>query len=420
MTQSADSLARAAGEAANAGRWEEAERLWAELHRREPDNPKALFSLGVHALQARDAPRAAALLEAARASAPDDLLILHTLAVARREAGDDGGEREAIDAALARDPYHLPALLAKAAHFERLGKHTSAAVSYRHALSAAPPEPHWPAQLRAALAHGREVAARHAAAFEAHLARETEGAAGALSAQTAGRWREAAALMAGRTRPYHAQCNQLTAPRLPAIPFFERAQFPWAAALEAQTGAIRDELAAALAADRADFSPYIAIKPGAPINQWRELNNSGAWSAYHLWRRGAPVAEHIARCPRTAAALGAADMAEMDGLCPNAMFSALAPHTHIPPHNGETNARLVAHLPLIVPEGCSFRVGFETRGWRVGELIVFDDSIEHEARNDSDDLRVVLIFDVWNPLLEPTERRMVQSLLTAARAFGDQ
>ena len=99
------------------------------------------------------------------------------------------------------------------------------------------------------------------------------------------------------------------------------------------------------------------------------------------------------------------------------MFSALAPHTHIPPHNGETNARLVAHLPLIVPDGCKLRVGFEEREWRVGEVLVFDDTIEHEARNDSDELRVVLILDVWNPLLEPNEREMVKSLAAAARAF---
>jgi aspartyl/asparaginyl beta-hydroxylase (cupin superfamily) len=99
------------------------------------------------------------------------------------------------------------------------------------------------------------------------------------------------------------------------------------------------------------------------------------------------------------------------------MFSALAPHTQIPPHHGETNARLVVHLPLIVPEGCRYRVGFEHRQWRVGEILAFDDSIEHEARNDSDELRVVLIFDVWNPLLSPAEREMVQALSAATRDF---
>ena len=97
------------------------------------------------------------------------------------------------------------------------------------------------------------------------------------------------------------------------------------------------------------------------------------------------------------------------------MFSALAPDTEIPPHTGETNARLVVHLPLIVPESCSYRVGFQHRSWKEGELLVFDDTIEHTARNNSDQLRVVLIFDVWNPLLTLEEREVVRTLATTMR-----
>ena len=209
-------------------------------------------------------------------------------------------------------------------------------------------------------------------------------------------------------------------PRLPAKPFFERGYFPWVDELEKQTDRIRDELVAALNADADRFTPYIEYKPGEPVAQWHELNHSRRWSALHLWRSGTPVRDNLERCPTTAAALLALPMADMSGLCPNAMFSALAPHTHIPPHHGETNARLVAHLPLIVPKGCRFRVGFEEREWRVGEMLVFDDTIEHEAFNESDELRVVLIFNVWNPLLEPEERRMANALAEAARQFrGD-
>jgi aspartate beta-hydroxylase len=164
--------------------------------------------------------------------------------------------------------------------------------------------------------------------------------------------------------------------------------------------------------------PYIQYAPGQPVNQWRELNHSLSWSTLHLWRSGKPVEENLARCPETARALAALPLAEIDGLCPNAMFSMLAPHSHIPPHNGETNARVVAHLPLIVPDGCSYRVGFDWRQWRVGETLIFDDTIEHEARNDSDEPRVVLIFDLWNPLLLPAERELVKTLTAAARTFA--
>jgi aspartate beta-hydroxylase len=224
--------------------------------------------------------------------------------------------------------------------------------------------------------------------------------------------------LAGKTKPYHAVVNQLCVPRLPAVPFFERELFPFLAQLEAKTEVIRAELEAALAANRDEFVPYIQYAPGQPVNQWTELNHSLRWSTLHLWRGGKPVQENLARCPETARALAAIPLADIDGLCPNAMFSALAPKAHIPPHNGETNARVVAHLPLIVPEGCSYRVGFDWRRWQVGETLIFDDTIEHEARNDSDELRVVLIFDLWNPLLTPAERDLVKALTGAARAFG--
>lgn len=99
---------------------------------------------------------------------------------------------------------------------------------------------------------------------------------------------------------------------------------------------------------------------------------------------------------------------------PNAMFSLLAPRTRIPPHTGVANTRLVCHLPLIVPPNCGFRVGETTREWRVGEAFVFDDTIEHEAWNESDELRVVLIIDLWAPALGATERAAVAAVIGAA------
>jgi aspartyl/asparaginyl beta-hydroxylase (cupin superfamily) len=107
------------------------------------------------------------------------------------------------------------------------------------------------------------------------------------------------------------------------------------------------------------------------------------------------------------------DQPQVRGASPNAMFSLLAPNTAIPPHVGVNNARLVVHLPLIVPDGCWFRVGAETRHWRRGEILVFDDTIEHEAMNPSDELRVVLIFDTWQPDLEPIERQAIAAGIEA-------
>jgi aspartyl/asparaginyl beta-hydroxylase (cupin superfamily) len=417
MVDQVEQLAARAGQLANAGRWHDAERTWLEVRRLAPRHPKALFSLGVHALKRGDVEAAHALLCEARKEAPQDLLVLMTLVAACRQRGDASAEREAIEAALVQDPYFLPALLAKGSWLERHGSADAAATLFRHALTVAPPQEQWPAVLQTQLEHARDVVVRRSERFGAYLEQALAALRDKLPPSSIGRWREATSILAGRSKPYHSESNQLHVPRLPELPFFERDLFPWIPVLESRTEAIRAELLAALQADRDRFVPYIAYNPGEPVNQWKELNHSDRWSTLHLWRAGQPVQENLDRCPATAQALARVDAAEIAGLCPNAMFSALAPRTHIPPHNGETNARLVAHLPLVVPDGCKLRVGFEEREWKVGEVMVFDDTIEHEARNDSDELRVVLIFDVWNPLIPPAEREMVRAMAAAARSF---
>jgi aspartyl/asparaginyl beta-hydroxylase (cupin superfamily) len=110
------------------------------------------------------------------------------------------------------------------------------------------------------------------------------------------------------------------------------------------------------------------------------------------------------------------DQPVVEGASPNAMFSLLAPRTRIPPHTGVANTRLVCHLPLIVPRDCGFRVGASRREWRVGEAFVFDDTIEHEAWNDSDELRVVLIIDLWPPALGRADRDAVSAVIGASNA----
>ncbi|MBV8593095.1 MAG: aspartyl/asparaginyl beta-hydroxylase domain-containing protein, partial [Caulobacteraceae bacterium] len=83
-----------------------------------------------------------------------------------------------------------------------------------------------------------------------------------------------------------------------------------------------------------------------------------------------------------------------------------------------TNTRLVVHLPLVLPGPAWFRVGNVKRDWRMGEAWVFDDTIEHEAVNDADEARTILIMDVWNPLLTAAERELISVMMTARRAFG--
>jgi aspartyl/asparaginyl beta-hydroxylase (cupin superfamily) len=418
MVLSIEQLVERAGRLASSGRWDEAERVWLEVRRHDPQHPRALFSLGVHALKRGDGANAHTLLVAARKLVPNDLLVLMTLCAACQHLGQAEGEREAIESALAIDPYFLPALVAKGRWLERFGTRAAAAAMYTNALRVAPPPAQWPTALRSDLEHARELVAAHAAALDGYLAHELGPLLEGLPEDTAARWREAASIIAGKTKPYTSQSNQLHVPRLPAIPFYDRALFPFLTELETKTDAIRGEIENALAAARDEFVPYIQYAPGEPVNQWQELNHSLRWSTLHLMRSGKRVEDNLARCPETARALAKLPLADIEGLCPNVMFSALAPKSRIPPHNGETNARVIAHLPLIVPAGCNYRVGHDWRRWHVGETLIFDDTIEHEAINDSNELRVVLIFDLWNPLLAPGERDLVRKLTAATRAFA--
>ena len=417
VTEAIAELVAMAGAAAAAGRWRDAERLWERVRVLDPDSVQALFSLGVHAFQRGDTKGALVLLQDARLRAPHDPMMPLTLSRVFRELGQPEQEWATIIDALKIDPYFLPGQLGKAEFLERQRRPRAAAAVFRDALKIAPEEPQWPAALRRRLEHARDTVRNDTEELASYLAHRIEATRKKIDAVLAGRWDEAASILAGRTKPYHSECNQLHVPRLPAITFYDDALFPWMADLESRTSEIKSELQDMLARRGDEFVPYIQYGPGDPVNQWDKLNHSRNWSGFHLYAHGVPVQEHLSQCPRTAEALALVDAVDIPGLCPNAMFSALAPGAHIPPHTGETNARLVAHLPLVVPDKCSYRVGYDWRQWREGKCWVFDDTIEHEARNDSDQMRVILMFDVWNPLLSQMERDMAMALAGAMREW---
>eukprot|EP01035_Chromulina_nebulosa_P004597 gene4597-6279_t len=205
---------------------------------------------------------------------------------------------------------------------------------------------------------------------------------------------------------------------MPAIQFYPREDFPWLDAIEAASGDILAELTALMADGPHIFAPYVEAEANRPATQADLLENDD-WSACYLWRDGAPVAEIAARCPKTMAALELAPLERIAGRSPFALFSKLTPGAVIAPHTGFHNSRLVCHLPLIAPKGCWFRVGNETRSWETGKAFVFDDTIEHEARNDSDQTRVVLIFNIWRPELTEAERRLVAGLMEGIAGLLD-
>ena len=217
----------------------------------------------------------------------------------------------------------------------------------------------------------------------------------------------AADVMLGRRSIYTNDCHGLHYPFLPADEFFEREHFPWLERLEAAVADIRSELEAILAREDPGLSPYVEQPSGVPENKWSPLDKSLDWGALHLWRDGERNEEACVHAPKTAALVEGLPLCRIPGRAPAVFFSILKAGKHIPPHTGVTNVRAIVHLPLIVPEGCTFRVGGEVRPWIEGEAFAFDDTIEHEAGNPTAKDRAVLILDVWNPYLSEVERAAV-------------
>ena len=412
-------LIEAADRAQANGRSEDAAAFIAEACALAPADPQVLNALGLRALRANDPASARPLLEQAVAREPREPVLWLNLAQCRRLEGDAAGELAALDQALALQPRYYPALLQKAMCVERLGKPKQAAHLYNFFLHCLPPSGQQPQSLKPAI----ERAERIVSADRAALGRLIELRLGEANRHnTSARFDHCIDVLLGRRRVYTPQPTLLHFPKLPAIEFFDRADFPWLDALEAGTDAMREELLALLAdpASESQIVPYVDYSNDKPLDQWRPLNRSKQWSAYYLLKDSVQVGSHLARCPRTAALLEAAPLADVPGHAPTAFFSMLQPRTRIPPHTGVTNARLVCHVPLVIPPGCGFRVGSETRQWELGKAWVFDDTIEHEAWNESDEPRYILIIDLWNPYLTEAERVWVRAATAAIAEYAHE
>jgi aspartate beta-hydroxylase len=328
-------------------------------------------------------------------------------------------EAGALERALALEPRNLVALLNKASLIERRGDPRAAAVVYANALKTLQPGTQLPEALRPALLAASNAVTANTNALHAHLeqrlAAEREAQGGNHP-----RFDQAIGVLLGKQRVYLPQPTQMHFPKLPALEFFPREHFPWLAALEAASSDMRAEFERVFSEDQNQLEPYIAYPDDVPLDQWKELNRSRRWSAFFLWRDGQPLEANLARCPRTAEVLASVPLHNVPRHAPTAFFSILDAHTHIPAHTGVTNTRVTVHVPLVLPGDCRFRVGSETRAWRYGEAWVFDDSIEHEAWNDSDLPRAILIFDAWNPFLSEAERALIRTTMPAiADYYGD-
>ncbi|XP_050314823.1 aspartyl/asparaginyl beta-hydroxylase isoform X2 [Anthonomus grandis grandis] len=139
------------------------------------------------------------------------------------------------------------------------------------------------------------------------------------------------------------------------------------------------------------------------------LKDKGTWKQLELFSRGHKSKKN---CRKTPITCGLVQKFSDASSCRRGQtkFSVIHPGTHVWPHCGPTNCRLRVHLGLKVSPGTFIRVGDETRSWEEGEIIIFDDSFEHEVWHNGSEFRLVLIVDVWHPDLTPAEKKALTSI----------
>lgn len=344
---------------------------------------QALIETARNALQpGGDARRAVAALQQALQQAPRDLGLILFLADAQHAAGDS------------REAGHTYGVALRLA--DQIG-------------STAIPE-----GIRRALERARTRREDYAGAYETFLRTRLQG-------QGSQRFEQALDILLGRRQIYVQQPTKFYFPGLPQIQFYNPDLFDWARDLESKTQAIRDELLGIMADDSA-FAPYLPEEDRQSAHvRSLPLQGSLDWAAFYIWQDGEKIEANAARCPVTAAAFDKVPLDFLPGQAPSVLFSRLRPGAHIPPHCGLVNTRLIGHLPLIVPGPAWLRVGNQVHQWKEGELVIFDDSIEHEARNEASGTRTVLLFDFWRPEISLEERSQIADLIAAISEYtGEQ
>lgn len=409
------------------GDWRQAAKLLRRVLGEVPDDVEALRMLATcHAAEGEwDA--ALEHLHAAERARPGDAGILQHRGAVHLAAGDFPTAVQVLRNALEQAPDLFVAKLRLGLALERLDQPDEALKAYFGALRTAQNQGRWLSDdttapsLREAVKHAmRYVDEGRAALFHRVLAplQQRYGIAEMRRVEQCLRiylGEHPAPIPDPRQRP-----TFLYFPHIPSQPYYSRARFPWQEILEAATSLICEELRAVLAQPQ-DLEAFLGDPEPGQVPQTL-LQSSGeqpaAWDAYFFYRHGKRYETHATQCPRTVALLDQLPLTRIRRHAPETLFSVLSPGTHILPHTGVTNIRLVTHLPLVVPPDCALRVGGDTHAWQEGQCVTFDDTFEHEAWNRSSETRVVLILDSWNPDLTDAERMAVTALIEAIGDFN--
>ena len=423
MTSSEQTELRAnARRAVEDGRLDVAEAAFLALLKQIPDDLESLNFVAMLAMSRQQLPMARELLERARDAAPNDGTTGKNLGVVLLHAGEHETAEHLLLDTLSGDPDFFVARLYLGLALERQNRVREASVHYFKAIGTAQGQGFWTSPRTTP--PGLRASVEHAIRFTRTIRRQLLGAVLAPMHTRFGR--EAMKRVDRCLAAYLGEINCpppdarqkpgfMYFPDLPTEPFLPRQAFPWYEALEAKTPALREELVGLLGA-RPQLEPFLGEPPPGMRSSYLGGGDDTAtprWDGFFFYRHGRRYDENCRRSPKTVAALESTSMVHIRDHAPEALFSVLGPGSHILPHHGVTNTRVVTHLPLIVPGQCTLRVADQRHDWQEGCCVTFDDTFEHEAWNNSERTRVILLFDVWNPHLTEVERIAVTELVAA-------
>ncbi len=379
-------------------------------------NPPQHSANGLQALQKGNMREAFTTLSEAFAAGSGDKATLLGLAISARAIKRHDVSLQMADLLLKLESGNVEALILKADALAATGDQRQAAAHYVIAVQAAPPPAQMTSELAADVERARKECAAAAAQYEGFL-RSNIRDLGLFDGSGQARGEQALDILFGRKQIYYQQPEKFYFPELPQIQFYDPSDFPWTRDLIEKTEVIRAELEAILASPD-NFEAYVPAVSKTPHLRDNSLMGNEDWGACHLIKDGVQVEKNASRCPATLKALKAVPAPNVPGKSPMAIFSRFKPGAHLPPHMGLMNTRIICHLPLIAPDGCRIRVGNQERQWRVGEMLIFDDSIEHEAINAGKSDRTILLFDIWRPELSEDDRAFISAVFEAIEEFG--
>lgn len=408
------------------GDFANAEAVYRELLAHTPQRPEA--SMGLvrgHLRRGRISDAVSELRRAVAVNADSEALSID-LAVLLADTGHDTDAIALLEQALAQAPQRATSWLLLGRLRNARGESTAALTAWFQALTRATRAGQWiderttPAELADPIHEAlTQVRARRGELFRstfAGLVREHGASALARVEATVSNYLGEIAVSppSARQRP-----TFMYVPGLPQGPFHDPSLVSWSSRLLQSYADIRRE--AIQAAMEAPLVDFVNVPAGRTMADY--VGGDGpapAWEALFFFRRGQRFDDNHRRCPITSEVLDSSDLCRIADQAPEILFSVLRAGSLIKRHYGVTNARLVLHLPLIVPGDCALNlVDHGTHAWREGELFLFDDTYLHEAWNRAGQDRIILLMDCWNPHLTPVEREALRRLIETISGLSD-